>query len=246
MSLVSDRAGILETIRHHPRSARKLWLEGGYEQNFQALIDEARNQGIPFKIVPREQYQVRFKGLRSHVCLEKEEYSYPDPSLIFNDLMSRDDCLLCALDGIQDPQNLGNILRSGACLGVDAVVVPKDRSCPVTDAVIRVSRGGIEHVPLVRVTNLARFLDEIRDGGVFCYGLDESGGMSVIDVNLTGKICLVLGGEEGMRRLTRSRCDALVTLPTSPRFSTMNAATALALALYEAVRQRRVTCRTTG
>lgn len=241
MSLVSDRAGILEAIRLHPQSARKLWLEGGYEQSFQAVIDEARSQGVPFKILAKEQFQVRFRGIRSHVCLEKEEYSYPEPDALLDELATRNDLLLCALDGIQDPQNLGNILRSSACLGVHAIVIPKDRSCPVTDTVLRISRGGIEHVPLVRVTNLARFLEEIKEKGVFCYGLDEKGDTFVGDANLTGKVCIVLGGEEGLRRLTRTRCDALLTIPTCSGFSTMNAATALALSLYEVVRQRGVT-----
>ena len=116
--------------------------------------------------------------------------------------------------------------------------MPKDGSCGVTETVARIAKGGLPFVRIVRVTNLARYLDEIKGTGIFCYGLDEGGETPVWDADLKGPVCLVFGKESGLRRLTKTKCDEILTIPTSQSFRSLNLATSFAAAVYEARRQR--------
>lgn len=240
MPLLWDRNSIIQTIREHPERARRLWIEQGHEGAADELVREARRHGVSFRVIPRDGFVKKFKGAKSHMCLERDEVPYMDKDLFLQTIGLRPEPLLCAFDGIYDPQNLGNIVRSAACLGVDALILPKDRSCGITDAVINVSRGGTEHVSVVKVVNLARFIGEIKKRGIFCYGLDEGGTMPLWEADLRGPVCLVFGSEAGLRRLTRDRCDGILAIPTSPTFSSLNVATSTALAVYEVMRQRRI------
>ena len=238
MPLLWDRNSIFQTIREHPEKARRLWIEQGHEGVADELVREARSNGVSFRLIPRETFLKKFKGAKSHICLERDEVTYTDPDLFLQAIRLRPEPLVCAFDGIYDPQNLGNIIRSVACLGVDGLVLPKDRSCGITDTVVGVSRGGTEHVSVVKVVNLARFIEEMKKTGIFCYGLDEKGTTPVWEADLKGPTCLVFGSEAGLRRLTRDRCDGILAIPTSPTFASLNVATSTALAVYEAKRQR--------
>jgi len=162
----------------------------------------------------------------------KEGYDF-----LYN-LMPSENPLLCAFDGIYDPQNLGNIVRSAASLEVDGIILPRDRSCSINETVIRIAKGGINHVNIVRVTNIPRYIEEMKKKNIFCFGMDENGTRSVWNVDLTGSVCLVFGREDGLRRLTRERCDEVIKIPTSQSFPSLNVATSVAIALYEARRQR--------
>jgi len=177
--------------------------------------------------------------VRSHICLEKEDFEYASPEDLLGLLKDGAEPFFSALDGVFDPQNLGNIIRSAACFSDSGLILPKDRACSVNDTALNIARGGAEHVPIVRVTNLARFLSDLKKRNVFCYGLDERAEKPLWDVNLAGPICLVFGGEDGLRRLTKETCDELVTIPSNPAFPTLNVATSFAVAHYEVVRQRR-------
>lgn len=238
MPLLWDRNSIIQTIREHPERARRLWIEQGHEGAVDELVAEARNHGVSFRLIPGEGFRKKFRGAKSHICLERDEVGYADPDAFLQEIRLRPEPLICAFDGIYDPQNLGNIIRSAACLGVDGLVLPKDRSCGITDAVVNVSRGGTEHVNVVKVVNLARFMEQMKRTGIFCYGFDERGSMPLWEADLRGPVCLVFGSEEGLRRLTRDRCDGILAIPTSPAFTSLNVATSTALAVYEVKRQR--------
>ncbi|HVN97934.1 MAG TPA: RNA methyltransferase [Syntrophorhabdaceae bacterium] len=238
MPLLTNKNTILEVMKEHPGQVKKLWVEQGFERVLNECIIEAKARGIQFRVLARDAFLNRFKGLKSHICLERDEFSYKDPDELLNDLKGRKNPFLCAFDGVQDPQNLGNIVRSSACLDLEALIIPKDRACTVTDTVIEIARGALEHVAIARVTNLARYLDTLKKQGFFCYGLDEHGESSIWEIDLTGPVCLVLGGEEGLRRLTRDTCDALIKIPTNPSFPSLNVATCFALSAYEVKRQR--------
>ena len=129
-----------------------------------------------------------------------------------------------AFDGIYDPQNLGNVIRTAACFSLDAIFLPRDNACSVTDTVTNVARGGTEHVKIGRVTNLARYIEELKKRNVFCFGLDEKADKSLYRDGLTGPLCLVLGGEDGLKRLTKERCDMLLKIPASVDFPSLNVA----------------------
>ncbi len=156
------------------------------------------------------------------------------------ELLAHADPLLIALDEVQDPQNLGSICRSAECAGASGVVIPERRSVEVTPAVCKASAGAVEHLPVARVRNLADFLAEAKAHGCWCYGASAQGGRSLYDVDLRGGAVLVLGSEgRGLRPRVASACDELISLPVRGRVESLNVGVAAALALYEAIRQRR-------
>jgi 23S rRNA (guanosine2251-2'-O)-methyltransferase len=241
MPYLIDKGSILQCIRNNPGYVRRLWVEKGFEGVSQDVIKESKSHGIPFKVIPADAFLRKFKDSKSHIVLEKEEVQYTDQDLLLEDIRQGKASIFCAFDGIYDPQNLGNIIRSAACMAIDAIIIPKDRSCGVTDTVINISKGGIEHVRIVKVVNLARYIDQMKDENVFCYGLDENGDAPLSDIDLSGRICLVFGSEEGLRRLTKEKCDAIAKIPTSHSFPSLNVATCLAISAYEMIRQRSKT-----
>ncbi len=147
--------------------------------------------------------------------------------------------LLLILDGVQDPHNLGACLRSADAAGVDAVIVPRDRSAPLNATVRKVACGAAETVPVVRVTNLARTLRFLRDAGIWIYGAAGEAETVLYATDLCGPLALVLGGEgKGLRRLTREHCDGLVSIPMAGSLSSLNVSVATGICLFEARRQR--------
>lgn len=148
--------------------------------------------------------------------------------------------LLLILDGVQDPHNLGACLRSAEGAGVTAVIVPRHKATAVTETVVRISCGGAEHVPVVAVGNMARFLEKVRgDYHLRVVGTADGTEMQLYDCDLTGPLAIALGAEgEGMRRLTREGCDELISIPMGGEVECLNVSNAAAVCLWEAVRQR--------
>ena len=146
---------------------------------------------------------------------------------------------LLILDGVQDPHNLGACLRSADAAGVDAVILPKDRSAPLNATVRKVACGAAETVPVIRVTNLARTLRALRDAGVWLYGAAGEATQTLYETDLSGPLALLLGGEgKGLRRLTRDHCDSLMSIPMAGSVSSLNVSVATGICLFEACRQR--------
>ncbi|AIL13230.1 hypothetical protein IM40_06540 [Candidatus Paracaedimonas acanthamoebae] len=151
-----------------------------------------------------------------------------------------DSCVVLTLDQITDPHNLGAILRSAAAFGAKALILP-DRNTPDENSpiVAKTASGALEWVSILRVTNLARALEKMKEYGFWHVGLDEKGSTLLADLNLTGKTNIILGAEgEGLRRLTQESCDFLARLPTSSHFSTLNVSNAAAISLYECIRDK--------
>ncbi len=148
--------------------------------------------------------------------------------------------LLLLLEGIQDPHNLGACLRTANAAGVDAVIIPKDRSVTVNATVRKVASGAAEETPLVTVTNVARCLRSLKEAGLWIAGTDDGAQESVYDTDLTVPLVLVMGAEgTGLRKNTRNQCDFLINLPMSGTVESLNVAVAAGVCLFEAVRQRR-------
>ena len=149
--------------------------------------------------------------------------------------------LYLVLDCIQDPHNLGAILRTADGAGVAAVVAPRDKSAGITETVLRVSVGAAEKVPFVQVTNLARTMKAMKEAGIWFVGTSDHGDRSLYDVDLKGGMAIVMGAEgEGMRRLTEENCDFLVRIPMHGSVPCLNVSVATGVCLYEAVRQRMI------
>jgi 23S rRNA (guanosine2251-2'-O)-methyltransferase len=150
--------------------------------------------------------------------------------------------LVLILDCVQDPHNLGAILRTADAAGVHVVVAPKDKAVGITETVRRVSVGAADHIPFAQVTNLARTMEKLKAAGVWLVGTsDHATAKSIYAQDLKGPLALVLGAEEkGMRRLTEENCDFLVSIPMAGKVECLNVSVATGVCLYEAVRQRRI------
>lgn len=145
------------------------------------------------------------------------------------------------LDCVQDPHNLGAILRTADAAGVDVVVAPKDKAAGITETVRRVSVGAADHVPFAQVTNLARAMEKLKEAGVWIVGTsDHAKSKSIYELDLKGPLAIVMGAEEkGMRRLTEENCDFLASIPMAGRVECLNVSVATGVCLFEALRQRR-------
>lgn len=192
----------------------------------------------PFKKDKSAEHQTRFNkhaGFSSRVEVKNEEF-------LSKLLKSKENLLILVLDCIQDPHNLGACLRSCDGAGVDAVIIPKDKSVSVTPAVVAVSCGAAQTVPIVKVTNLARTLEQLKDNNVWLVGTSDNAQQSIYETDLKGSIGIVMGAEgKGMRRLTEETCDFLVKIPMQGSVECLNVSVATGVCLYEALRQRNFT-----
>jgi 23S rRNA (guanosine2251-2'-O)-methyltransferase len=147
--------------------------------------------------------------------------------------------LLVLLDGIEDPHNLGAIVRTSLAAGASGVIIPERRAAGLTDTVERASAGALAHLPVARVKNLVRAMEEMKEAGYWLVGLDERAEKNYTGVDLKGSVGIVLGREgEGLHELTRKRCDFLVSIPTTGPVRSLNVSVAAGVMLFEAVRQR--------
>ncbi|MHC1742146.1 MAG: 23S rRNA (guanosine(2251)-2'-O)-methyltransferase RlmB [Syntrophobacteraceae bacterium] len=209
------------------------------DQRAEEVLALAAARNVPIRRESRETL-TSLSGHAHHqgVLLFAASFPYTD----FNDLMEgplseRDPLVL--LDSVQDPQNLGALMRSACFLGAKGIILPKDRSVRVTGTVIRIASGATAYLPVVEVTNLGRAIEGMKDKGYWIVGLDVRGDRPIHAVDLTVPLALVVGSEQkGMRPLIARCCDFLVSIPSGGPLESLNAATAGAVALAEVLRQR--------
>jgi len=163
------------------------------------------------------------------------------PEGMLNDLLvSHPQGMYLILDCIQDPHNLGAILRTADGAGVTAVIAPKDKSVGITETVLRISVGAAQNIPFIQVTNLSRTMKQLKDAGIWITGTSDKGDKSLYDMDFKGGIALVMGAEgDGMRRLTEDNCDFLIKIPMIGSVPCLNVSVATGVCLYEALRQRQ-------
>jgi 23S rRNA (guanosine2251-2'-O)-methyltransferase len=205
----------------------------------EALRREAESRRVPVREVLPAQL-TSMAGTESHQGFAARVSAFACEDLAVLPPAGGGPELFLALDSIQDPHNLGAVLRTALCAGVQAVIVPKDRSAPPTPAVSRISAGALEHTRLVQVTNLVRSLELVKARGLWVAGLERQARATVFSTDWTMPLVLVVGGEgKGMRPLVTRTCDLLVSIPQAGPLDSLNASVAAAVTLYEIFRQRQ-------
>ncbi len=229
-------------LRNDSANVLELLVEQGTQNHrVRELVSEAKGLGIEVWQRPREALDKMAPGLRHQgvVARYRRAAAHAAADLATLVAAAGPQALVLILDGVQDPHNLGACLRSAEAAGVTAVVVPKDRAADVTPAVHKASAGAADRVPLVRATNLARAMDELKQAGVWITGLAGDAQPSLHSVDLRGPVAIAVGGEaDGLRRLTRERCDHLARIPMRGSVESLNVSVATGIALFEALRQR--------
>ena len=210
------------------------WRKALADRGLQEIIDLARRASIPVRFQPRAALN-RLAGTSAHqgvVAIGTAQR--------YADLDGVAACeMLVVLDGVEDPHNLGAIIRTAHAAGAGAVVIPERRAAGVTDVVAKAAAGALEHLPVVRVTNINRALEEIKQRGFWIYGLDERGSETYDQVEYASPAAVVLGGEgKGLHEQVRKHCDALVRIPVAGRISSLNVSVAAGVMLFEWRRRR--------
>jgi 23S rRNA (guanosine2251-2'-O)-methyltransferase len=214
--------------------------KGRHGERIEEIVQMARRAGVPVRFEDRAQLDraaqsaehqgvIAFTGAKRAATLE--------------DLLATKSGhlgLIVLLDGVEDPQNLGAIIRSALAAGADGVVIPERRAAGLSEGVERASAGALAHLPVARVTNLARAMEELKQAGYWLVGLDERAEKTYAGVDFTGAVGIVLGGEgQGLHELIKKNCDFLVSIPTTGPVRSLNVSVAAGVVLFEAVRQRR-------
>lgn len=236
--LVTGAHAVEEALRSAPETVIELLVESPGTREARGIANLARTRGIEVRVLSAGAFRdlVRgrvFQGIAARVA----HHRYADDDDIRRAVLADPPGLGVALDSVQDPQNLGSILRTSAFFGVRGVLIPRDRAVPVTPAVVRASAGAAVRVPVARVTNLARTLRAWREAGVRIVGSVAHGGDDVAALGPGGPMLLVLGSEhQGLRRLVRESCDALVTIPSRGGFESLNVGVAAGVLIHALTR----------
>lgn len=239
---IEGRNPVLEALRSGRTLNRILVAKGAREGSIREVIALARSQGVIVQEVARERLDAMARG-RNHqgvIALAAAHRYYDLDEVLDRAAASGEDGLLLVLDGIEDPQNLGSLLRTADGAGVHGVIIPERRAVGLTETVAKVSAGAVEYVPVARVTNIARTLETLKERGYWVVGTHQDAAQLYYEARLTGPLAVVIGSEgRGMSRLVAEKCDFTVRLPMLGKVTSLNAAVAGAILLYEVRRQRR-------
>ncbi|GAB6172301.1 23S rRNA (guanosine(2251)-2'-O)-methyltransferase RlmB [Paradesulfitobacterium aromaticivorans] len=241
--IVYGRNPVRELIESGKPVNKVLIQKEGEDRRSHDLINSLRDRGIPFQLVDRQVLDrvtegAKHQGIMAYIAAR--EYAKVE-DIIELARTRQEEPFILALDGLEDPHNLGALLRTVDAVGAHGVIIPKRRNVALTAIVAKTSAGALEHVLVARVSNLVQSLRELKEEGCWVSGA-EAGGTDIYSADLTGSRVLVIGSEgQGMSRLVRETCDEIVSIPMLGKVSSLNASVAGSVMLYEALRQRRRT-----
>jgi 23S rRNA (guanosine2251-2'-O)-methyltransferase len=217
----------------------KIMLEKGAQGSLGLIFAQARQKNVRVQFVDRQVLDKESVTRRHQgVIAFTTDYEYFDLEDIIAEKRSPKGGFIVICDGIEDVHNLGSILRVAECAGADGVVIPKSGGASVTEAVIRVSAGAAEHMKVAKVANINQAVETLQKSGYWVYAL-EAGGEDIYLENFSGNVALIVGGEDsGVKRLTKEKCDKILSIPLQGKVNSLNASVALGIAAYEVVRNR--------
>lgn len=235
--IIYGKNPVVEAIRNKRNISKMVVLEGLKDQNFLKLLKENR---IKYELLPQHIFSKRYGDKTGGIVAEINEYKYATLEQVLNKTSKKPEGgVLMILDGLEDPHNLGAILRSADATGADAIIIPKNRSVSLNQTVAKVSTGAIEYVDVVQVTNLTQTIQELKKQGYWVVGLELDGSIYYDEQDYKGNIAIVVGSEgKGISRLVKENCDVLVKIPMYGKVNSLNASVSAGLILYEVVRNR--------
>ena len=238
---IYGKHAVLETLKSG-RPVEKILLAKNINKfSVNEIIEHAKNQNVPFQWVPRTRLDQLAEGNNHQgVVAQVAAFEYASLEDLFERAEQKQEApFFLLLDSIEDPHNLGSILRSADASGAHGVIIPKRRAAGVTSVVAKTSAGAVQHVPVVRVTNLNRVADELKERGVWLVGSDGSAEQEYTRVDYKMPVAMVIGNEgRGIHSLLKKKCDYLVKLPMRGKVSSLNASVAAGILMYEVMRCR--------
>ena len=232
------RNAVIELLKTD-KNIEKILLEKGAQGSLGLIFAQARKKDIRVqfvdkKVLDKESETKRHQGVIAFTT----DYEYYDLDDILAETKSEKGGFIVLCDGIEDVHNLGSIIRVAECAGADGVVIPKTGSASVTESVIRISAGAAEHMKVAKVPNLNQAVEKLQKSGYWVYAL-EAGGEDIYKEKFDGNVALIVGGEDsGVKRLTKEKCDKILSLPLQGKVNSLNASVALGIASYEVLRKR--------
>ncbi|MBQ9444380.1 MAG: 23S rRNA (guanosine(2251)-2'-O)-methyltransferase RlmB [Lachnospiraceae bacterium] len=240
-SYIEGRNEVIEAFRSGKTIDKVFILDGSHDGKLDTVRREAKKAGVRIDFVDRKRLdQMSVSGSHQGVIARAAAYRYAEVSDILDAAKTKEEePFIFILDGIEDPHNLGAIIRTADLAGAHGVIIPKDRAVGLTATVAKASAGAINYVPVAKVTNLARTMEDLKDEGLWFTGADMDGEI-MYESDLKGPMGLVIGAEgRGLSRLIKERCDRIVSIPTAGHIDSLNASVAAGILAFEVVRQRR-------
>ncbi|MFC7787213.1 MULTISPECIES: 23S rRNA (guanosine(2251)-2'-O)-methyltransferase RlmB [Rossellomorea] len=237
---IGGRNPVMEALKSG-RDINKIWIaEGSQKGSIQQIVGLAKESNVMVQYVPKKKIEQMVAENHQGVVASVAAYQYAEIDDLFHRAEQKgEDPFILILDELEDPHNLGSIMRTADAAGAHGIIIPKRRAVGLTSTVAKASTGAIEHIPVARVTNLSRAVDELKERGVWVAGTDAKGKQDFRQLDGTLPIGLIIGSEgKGMSRILRDKCDFLVQLPMVGHVTSLNASVAASILMYEVYRKR--------
>jgi 23S rRNA (guanosine2251-2'-O)-methyltransferase len=241
--IIAGRNSVAEALKSGRAINKILVAKGQRHGSLRNIVEDARRQNLVVQEIEPAKLDELAAGVRHQgIVALAAPIEYVEVDDILAAAGNKEQApLIVLLDEIEDPHNVGAILRTADAAGVHGVLIPKRRSCPVSATVAKTSAGAVEYVPVARIGNVVQTMKKLKESGLWIVGADMDGDKDYFDADLAGPIAVVVGSEgKGLGRLTRENCDYLVRIPMKGKINSLNASVACSLLLYEIVRQREM------
>ena len=240
MNLIVGRKPVLEAINSGDELEQIYLLYGQKGNIIDAIRVAAKKRGIKINQIPLEKFRTLIQNTNAQgIAAIKPAYKFHSLEDIISEVKSSSDPLILILDSIQDTHNVGAILRTAECSGVNGIIVTKHNSAPINATVVKTSAGATEHVKITQVNNLANTIKVLKENGFWIFGSSLDNAKQYTEVDFTIPVALIVGNEEkGIRKLTADKCDFLVKIPMAGKLQSLNVSVATGILLFEVMRQR--------